>query len=588
MRRSQRTLWLMLLLSVLVVLGACSGAASASPAGTPPPNPPAILRHTPCAKHTQNPVTLTMYYGSEKQAWIQDVVRDFNARGYQACDGPITVNATPIGSGDSMQQILDGTIKPDIWSPAGSVWITLMNDAWQNKTGKPLVGSGATDAVSLVTSPVVIAMWQPLAQSLGWPKAAIGWSDLAALAANPQGWAAYGHPEYGAFKFGHTHPDNSNSGLDAVIAEYYAAVGKTRDLTTDDVVSGQARDFVSRVESSVTHYGDSTGFFATEMFNRGPNYLSAAVMYESLVVQSYDPAIYPNAKNFPPVVAIYPKEGTFLSDHPFTIPQASWVTPAKRTSAELFGDFLLAKPQQAKALQYGFRPAQTNAVAVGTPIDQAHGVDPRQPQSVLQIPDAGLIREIKSSWDEHRRKVSVMLVLDRSGSMDDSIGGKSKLQAAKEGIKAFIGLLSNADEVGLTVFSDQAQVLAPVAPLATQRDQLNHLVDGITADGSTRLYDTVDEQARALQALPTSNIKAVVVLTDGVDNASHLSVSRLSDELAGIGSNAGNSLKVLTIAYGSDADKAGLTKLANATGGEEFDGTPQNIRLVFLSISRFF
>lgn len=589
MRTQLRLIASVSLLLYLLVLAACNSSTSAPVNyGTPPPAPPVVHSHTPCAAHTSNPVTLTMYYGSEKQAWIDDIVRTFNSRHYIACDGPITVNALPIGSGDSMEQILQGKIQPDIWSPAGSVWITLLNGAWHDKTGKDFIGSGASDALPLVSSPVVIAMWRPLAESLGWPRKPIGWADLAALGSDSRGWGAYGHPEYGRFKFGHTHPDTSNSGLDSVIAEYYAAANKTRDLSTSDISASSARDFVRKVESSVIHYGDSTGFFANEMFNRGPSFLSAAVMYESLVVESYNTAQYPNAKNYAPVVAIYPKEGTFLSDHPFTIPQAPWVSASKRTSAELFADYLLDKPQQAKALQYGFRPAAANAVPLASPLDAAHGVDPQQPSNILQIPSAQLIRQIKSSWDEQRRKVSIMLVLDRSGSMNDAIGGKSKIAAARDGLKAFISLLSDSDEVGVTIFSDTAQVIAPVAPLGGQRDQLNRQIDGIQADGSTRLYDTIGEQVDALNALSNANIKAVVVLTDGLDTASQHTVGELSKHLGATGTDAGNSLKVFSIAYGSDADKNGLTQISHASGGEEYDGNPDNIRRVFLAISRFF
>jgi len=589
MRAALRPAWLMLLVALLASVAACSGATSTPQVyGTPPPTPPIVRAHTPCGPHTTNPVSLTMYYGSEKQAWMEDVVRAFNSAHYVACDGPISVRAIPIGSGDSMEEILAGQIQPDIWSPAGSVWITLLNDAWQQKHGKDFVGSGASDALSLVTSPVVIAMWQPLAQALGWPKKALGWSDIAALASNPQGWAAYGHPEYGAFKFGHTHPDTSNSGLDSVLAEYYAAAGKTRDLTTDDISNSKTRAYLAGIESSVIHYGESTGFFATEMFNRGPSFLSAAVMYESLVVQSYDTAEYPKAKSFPPVVAIYPKEGTFLSDHPYTIPQAPWVSTAKRTSAELFNDYLLAQPQQAKALRYGFRPAVTKVAPLSAPVDAAHGVDPAQPSSLLQIPGAQLIRQIKSSWDEQRRKVSVMLVLDESGSMNDSLNGKRKIDAAKEGLKSFVSLLGDADQVGLTVFSDSAQVLDGIAPLGDQRAQLNHAIDGIRANGSTRLYDTVAEQVDALKSTSGSSIKAVVVLTDGLDNGSHRSSTDLANQLNDNGANAGNALKVFTIAYGSDADKTGLQRIAQASGGDEYDGNPDNIKRVFLAISRFF
>jgi len=43
-----------------------------------------------------------------------------------------------------------------------------------------------------------------------------------------------------------------------------------------------------------------------------------------------------------------------------------------------------------------------------------------------------------------------------------------------------------------------------------------------------------------------------------------------------------------TIAYGSDADVGVLTGIANASGGQEYAGTPQNIKQVYLDISQFF
>jgi len=82
-----------------------------------------------------------MYYGTEKQEWINDVVNDFNKRKMTACDGllgPITITPIPMGSGESMRRILlnrppgeqalPGYIQPDIWCPAGSTWLALHND----------------------------------------------------------------------------------------------------------------------------------------------------------------------------------------------------------------------------------------------------------------------------------------------------------------------------------------------------------------------------------------------------------------------------------------------------------------------------
>src|SRR5215471_1636599 len=537
-------LWMLLL---LLVLSACSGPGqnnnpgsnqqteSSRPVQTPPG--PSIQ----CTSHSTNPVTLTMYYGSEKKQWIDNVVADFNSSNFAACDGPITVKAIPIGSGQSMQEILDGSIQPDIWSPAGSVWLTLLNSQWREKQGSDLISTGANDTPSLVSSPVVIAMWKPMAQALGWPNKPIGWADIAKLSTNPQGWAAYGHAEFGAFKFGHTHPDYSNSGLDAVIAMNYAAVGKVRGLTGDDVNSKAVQTFLTSVENSVIHYGDSTGFFADKMFNKGPAYLSAAVMYESLVVEANSGKTYTNLAF--PVVAIYPKEGTFYSDHPFAILQGSWMTPAKKAAAQAFRNFLLDKPQQVKALQFGFRPSDPS-IAIGAPIDSTHGVDPGQPKTLLQIPTADVVRSIKAAWNVERRKVDVMLILDRSGSMDEQSGGTSKLQAAKQGLKQFITLLSDGDSVGLTVFGDNADVISPISQLGPKRQDLLTRIDDIVSDGSTRLFDTISEQVQALQNQATQDIKAVVVLTDGIDNRSSLHTDQLVNAISASGENAGNAVKV--------------------------------------------
>ncbi len=512
---------------LLLVLAACSTTTTPNTSNQRPAQTPANQSFQ-CSAHSSNPVTLTMYYGSEKEAWINDVVATFNSQNITACDGPITVKAVPLGSGQSMQEIV---------------------------------------------------------AALGWPNKAIGWADIAALSTNPRGWAAYGHPEFGDFKFGHTHPDYSNSGLDAVIAENYAAVGKVRGLTAVDVTNPKTKAFVTNVESSVIHYGDSTGFFADKMFSKGPGYLSATVMYESLVVQANDGRTYPHLAY--PVVAIYPKEGTFYSDHPFVIPQASWVTSAKRAAALKFRDFLLATAQQKKALQYGFRPANLS-VPVGVPIDAAHGVDPNQPSTLLQVPSSDVVSAIQSNWNQQRRRVDVMLILDRSGSMSDSIGDISKIDGAKKGLTEFVNLLSDSDQLGLTAFSDSADVLSPVSPLGSKRQDLLNTINGINADGGTRLFDTISEQVKALNAVQTHDIKAVVVLTDGMDTASQLSIDQLVSQVTPGGEDAGNGVKVFTIAYGGDADVDGLTKIANAGGGQEYTGTPQNIRQVYLQISEFF
>lgn len=227
-------------------------------------------------------VTVSIVYGSEKQAWLEPLVEQFNAARNKTSDGKIiVVEATAMGSIESVRGIIEGTLQPTVWSPASSVYIPVANSEWKKNHTDDLVTGTPKD---LVLSPVVIAMWRPMAQALGWPDKALGWEDIAQLATSEEGWSAYGHPEWGQFKFGHTHPAYSNSGIVSIIAEAYAGLGKQRGLTEADLKSTELKDFMTNVESSVIHYGTSTGFFGERMFERGPSYLSAAVLYENLKI----------------------------------------------------------------------------------------------------------------------------------------------------------------------------------------------------------------------------------------------------------------------------------------------------------------
>ncbi|MBO0782262.1 MAG: VWA domain-containing protein, partial [Ktedonobacteraceae bacterium] len=212
------------------------------------------------------------------------------------------------------------------------------------------------------------------------------------------------------------------------------------------------------------------------------------------------------------------------------------------------------------------------------------------PKAVLGVPPANVLNAIKAAWDQKRRKVDVMLILDRSGSMNDADHGTPKINAARQGLSDFINLLGDSDGLGLTVFSDKADVLAPISPLGPRRQALLTQVNGIIAQGNTRLYNTISEQVQSLRALPSKHIKAIVVLTDGMDNFKSLTADQLAAQLtpAPEDKNAGEGIKVFTIAYGSDADVGGLTKIANASGGKEYAGNTSNIRQVYQLISQFF
>jgi Ca-activated chloride channel family protein len=528
------------------------------------------------AKADDGSVKLVFAYGSEKETWIKTELAAFEASGARTASGkPIHVEGHAMGSGEALQAIVDGKLKPHVFSPASSLYDKLLDDAWMRKTGKPRKLAGEGEA--LVLSPVVIAMWRPMAEALGWPNKQLSWSDLLAVSTNPAGWSALGVPQGGAFKFGHCHPEYSNSGFLAVLAEAYAGAKKTRDLTAADVDAPGTRALLTAVESTIVHYGKSTGFFADKMVERGPSYLSAAVLYENLVIESYGKSPAPA----PPLVAIYPLEGTFWSDHPFSVLDADWVGPEEKDAGQKLLAFLKARPAQQKALELGFRPGDPS-IAIAAPIDAAHGVDPKQPSTVLPVPDVTVLNELLDVWHQTKKGADVILVFDKSGSMNGA-----PMDQARKGAESFFARFGHGDELTLMPFD--SVVYPPLGPLPadTGLSQLDQRLASIEAGGGTSLYDAVD----AAYALSLKHAKsdpgrahAVVVMTDGADENSRLTLDELSRRFP----PTETPVRVFTIAYGADAQTEVLARIANAARGSFAKGTVDSIGDVYLDMASFF
>jgi Ca-activated chloride channel family protein len=562
-------------LGALGALCACDEKPKRESSDTPGITTAASARSDPA---TAKPaLVLSIAYGSEKKTWLEDQIGAFGATSPKTASGrPIKVDAKAMGSGEAMQSILNGSFKAHVFSPASGLYVTLLNDAWQKAPGhtKPIAKGGEP----LVLSPVVIAMWKPMAEALGWPKKQLSWSDLLKVSTNPKGWGALGFPEWGKFKLGHCHPEFSNSGYLAVVAEAYAGAKKTRGLTTADVDAKATADFVAQVESTIVHYGKSTGFFADKMVSRGPSYLSAAVLYENLVIEAYAKSPAPPV----PIVAVYPTEGTFWSDHPYAILDADWVGTDERQAAEAFLAFLKARPAQERALSFGFRPADP-AVAVASPIDPAHGVDPKQPQTILPVPDAAVLAKLLALWQVSKKGADVIFVFDKSGSM----AGRP-LQEAKAGATRFLETLQDRDEVTLMFFD--GTVYPPVGPLrlGPARAQIQQRFDAVTAGGGTALYDAIAlafDLASAHAKDKPQQIHAVMVMTDGKDEGSKMSLSALEGRFPKEGEAQ---VKVFTIAYGAEAEGAILERIAEAAKGSSAKGSVDTIKDVYLDMASFF
>src|SRR5262249_41549937 len=75
-----------------------------------------------------NAIELVFTYGSEKEKWIKDVTDSFNRSRRKTSSGKqIVVTAIPMGSGECIDEILSGTRKTHITSPASAAFIKIGN-----------------------------------------------------------------------------------------------------------------------------------------------------------------------------------------------------------------------------------------------------------------------------------------------------------------------------------------------------------------------------------------------------------------------------------------------------------------------------
>ena len=551
----------------------------------------------------------------EKLDLLTTLAGDFNASKAAKVAGTCGfVRVSKVSSGAGEQFLVDGwsdadtaVPKPVIWSPAGSAWGAVLNDALQAKGQAPVAPA---DAKSLMRTPLTIAMPQPMAKALGWPTTPIGFSDLLALSQDPSGWASKGHPEWGQFRLGKTNPHLSTSALNETIAQYYAATGKTSGLTLEDLSNPKVDTFNRQVESAVVHYGDTTLTFLNNQYRadgRGLalSYVSAVAVEEKSVIDyntgNPDGILDPGEKPRPPKVplaAVYPKEGTLFSDSPMYILDEPWVSAKERAAAAAFAAFVLLPDSQRQALKFGFRPGNPQ-VAVAAPIDTAHGVDPAQPQTTLGVPDPAVLGKLIGKWDEQRKGARVLLVIDVSGSMGDTAvkgGADTKLELAQRAAISALDKFKADDLVGLRIFSTNVSRqppndwldVVPIGPISTQREKMANAIRNLIPIAGTPLYSTSAGAYDDLKAkFDASRINAAVVLTDGKND------DQTNDTLDGLIRHlrADNEqqnvtpVRLFTIGYGSDADLGTLRQMAEATNAAAYDArNPRTIEKVFTDV----
>ncbi len=527
-------------------------------------------------------VVVDIASSNTKENWMDTLVENFNNEGHTVASGEaIFVRVSHVTSGGSQGAILDGAIQPTVWSPGDSSWVEGANEVWRDRIGRPLVGQACP---SSILAPSGFAMWRPMAEALGWPDTPISWDDLVSLAGNPDGWSAYGHPEWGQFKFGHAHPAFSNVGLQMMTALAYSTVGETGGLTAEMVYSDAVVDAFRDVELNTWHYGIQSRNLINLMVLRGPNYLHAVTTSEAETLKTN----FERASELRfPLVFLFPAEGTFWSEHPYCILETDWVTEQQAEAAGIFRNYLFEQENQELAIDNYLRPVD-QSIPLHAPLALEDGTDPRVTTDVvpaLESPSAEAAEAVKDVFYQTKKKATVILLLDTSGSMEGD-----KIKQATESSVNFVERLDPADEVYVITFGGEVIELPQGGRAGDVGEDLSQTLRGLFADGNTPLYDAVclatevvDGLKAAHEAAGERRLYGIVLLSDGDDTSSDLTQNQMFGCLPSGEDVEGT--KIFTIAYGDDADEDLMLRIANRTNGRSFEASPQSIDSIYNSIS---
>jgi Ca-activated chloride channel family protein len=335
-------------------------------------------------------VEIGIAYGTEKQKWLEWAVGEWE----KTPDGRrIKVNLIPMGSLEGARAVVSGDTRINVWSPASATYKDIFIQEWQVKySGDPIVKEE-----QLALTPMVFVVWDERYKAFA---AKYGTMDLRTVhnaLMEKSGWDAIAHKsDWGLFKFGHTHPNQSNSGVMSIVLAAYTYHKKTKDLTVGDVVDSGFQQWLTELERATSGLSNSTGNMMKEMVLKGPSSFDAMLVYENVAIDYLK-----NAEGrWGQLRVVYPEYNAW-NDNPYYILNAPWSTSDQRKAAEKFLAFLLSEPIQREALKHGFRPANTNVPIKfpESPFVQLAGNGVQVDlQKICEPPHAEVVNNLLASW----------------------------------------------------------------------------------------------------------------------------------------------------------------------------------------------
>ncbi|GIH12549.1 substrate-binding and VWA domain-containing protein [Rugosimonospora africana] len=451
-------------------------------------------------------------------------------------------------------------VRPDVWVPESSLWLSMAE-------GRPdASGLIPPQSPSIASSPVVLALRQPMAQALGWPGRTLNWTDVVEMFMSG-GWAKTGHPEWASLRMGMTDASTTTAGLAAVLAVVGDDV--TGALTDDQLVDSLRFDQALGAVAP-----DTSGFFAAQAGTAGADAGIAAFPALESEVAAFD-------QDHPehPLVPVY-AAAPVVADYPYSVLSTSWVTAGTRAAAEQFLTYLRSSAGQDALGVIGLRDVD-HSVRDSATLPVADGF-PTTFSGARAVPDALVIGQLIADWTSLQRRSDMLVALDTSGSMAEPVPGTSltRLQLMRQAATTGFGLLGGRDSVGLWGFSgtgdgpDELVAFGSATAAVDGVDRRQAMLDALgqlSAHGGTPLYDTVYAAYQEMRShWQPDSVNAILVITDGSNDVpGGMTLAQLLSALKSE-QRSGRPVQIINIALGPEADADALRQISAATGGRTF------------------
>lgn len=452
---------------------------------------------------------------------------------------------------------------PDVWIPDSSMWLARLANA------SPTLA--AADTVSLARSPVVVAMPEPVATSLGWPSAKLTWQALLQKVTTDS-----------KLHIGTTEPARDATGLSGLLALGSAATSSPGGQTAATAAlrtlaagrSAVRQDLLARFPKSAEPAAIASG-------------LGAAPLSEQAVL-AY------NAKK-PPVklAALYLDPEPVALDYPFTVlPGAD---AGRQHAAAQVRDALLQAGFRNRLPAAGLRAPDGAANGLTLPQGAPSPKVTPPPTSTQRAAVAAGVDKALSTWIAVTLPSRMLSVIDVSGSMLERVataGNATRMQVTLEAARRGLGLFDDSWAVGLWTFSTELdgakdyRQLVPIGPLSAQRGSLLSKLGAIQPkqQGDTGLYDTLLAAYQTVQHdWDPGRVNSVVLMTDGDnDDDNGISHADLVAKLKQI-ADPKRPIQVIIIGIGTSVNATPLEQITKTTGGGVFVAKdPAKIGEIFL------